>query len=235
MRVDKDKIYISIIVLFVIYCISSGLKPNYVEKDMQSMFNRPDLRCPMKCNRYSAVNQMHCCICRSKSDVDDVGNLTIEYKDGQYNSEIVNRGGKHDLYSLYHRYGHLTILPRNICYFKGLFVIDLSFNNITSIEENSCLRNLNTLLLRGNSLQFLNNYTFLHMKFIRALDLSFNRIDKVDPGFLLKMNGSLFYLNLSFNKLVTIDITNRIASKQQYFCVVNYSHNSIKTVTNEQS
>ncbi|XP_071177821.1 uncharacterized protein [Mytilus edulis] len=49
------------------------------------------------------------------------------------------------------------------------------------------------------------------------------------------MNGSLFYLNLSFNKLVTIDITNRIASKQQYFCVVNYSHNSIKTVTNEQS
>ncbi|CAC5367136.1 unnamed protein product [Mytilus coruscus] len=227
--------YISIIILYVATYISLGLKPNYVEEDMQSMFNRPDLRCPMKCNRYPAIHQMHCCICRSESVVDDLGNLTIEYKDGQCNSEIVNRGGKHDFYSLYHRYGHLTFLPGNICNFTGLFIIDLSFNNITNIEEISCLRNLDTLLLRGNSIHVLNKHTFLHMKFIRILDLSFNRIDMIDPGFLLKMNGSLFYLNLSFNKLVKLDITNGIASRQQYFCEANYSHNAIKTVTNEQS
>lgn len=121
--------YIGIIVLFVIYCISSGLKPNYVEKDMQSMFNRPDLRCPMKCNRYPAENQMHCCICRSKSDVDDVGNLTIEYKDGQYNSEKVICSNHTCRYT--HVY-HLLTDKLNSCIFikliTGVYNLCRSYN-----------------------------------------------------------------------------------------------------------
>ncbi|CAC5367135.1 unnamed protein product [Mytilus coruscus] len=212
-----------------------ALSHNYVEEEMQSLFNRTDLRCPKKCNKHPLIYQMSCCICHSKSDVTNLGHLTILNKKNHYDPKIVNHGSKHELYTLNHRYGHLELLPRNICNFKGLFMIDLSFNKIKTIDTISCLTNLDTLLLRGNSIQYMHNYTFVNMRFLRTIDLSFNKISLMDPGFLFNMNGSLFYLNLSFNEMSTLDITNAIASKQEYFCRADYSHNSIKSITNEQS
>ncbi|CAC5367111.1 unnamed protein product [Mytilus coruscus] len=203
---------------------------------MNSLFNRTDLKCPMTCNNQRfTFHQMSCCICNSKSDIENLTNLSVVYKEGQYNSTIDNPGNKHGLYSLYHRYGNLTFLPINICNFNGLFIIDFSFNKIKSIDEILCLTNLDTLLLRGNNVHYLKNNTFLQMKFIRIIDLSFNKINSMDPGFLLNMNGSLFYLSLAFNNMSTLDVTNALASKQQYFCLVDYSHNAIKSITNELS
>ncbi|CAG2222715.1 unnamed protein product [Mytilus edulis] len=220
--------------IFLHYLMIQGLSYNHVEEDMKSLFNRTDLTCPMTCNKQRfTFHQMSCCICKSKSKIENLTNLSVLYNEGQYNSTIVDPGGHHDLYSLYHRNGNLTFLPNNICKFNGLFIIDLSFNKIKSIDEISCLTNLDTFLLRGNNVQFLKNNTFLQMKFIRIIDLSFNKINVMDPGFLLNMNGSLFYLRLAFNNMSTLDITNALASKQQYFCLVDYSHNAIKSITNE--
>ncbi|XP_052073851.1 protein toll-like [Mytilus californianus] len=217
------------------FILIQALTHNYVEEDMQSLFNRTDLRCPMKCNNGPSIFQMSCCICQSKSDVKNLGHLTIVNKRNHYDPKIVNNGGKHELYVLNHRYGNLEFLPGNTCNFKELFIIDLSFNKIKTFDTISCLTNLDTLLLRGNNIQYMNNNTFVNMRFLRIIDLSLNKISLMDPGFLLNMKGSLFYLNVSFNMMSTLDITNAIASKQKYFCRVDYSHNSIKSLTNDQT
>ncbi|CAC5367119.1 unnamed protein product [Mytilus coruscus] len=207
---------------------------NHIEEDMQSLFNRTDLKCPMKCNKGPSLFKMSCCICHSKSDVENLGPLAIVNKRNHYGPEIVNYGDKHEFYALNHRHGNLEFLPGNTCNFKGLFLIDLSFNKIKTLNTISCLTNLDTLMLRGNNIQYMNNYTFVNMRFLRIVDLSMNKISLMDPGFLFYINGSLFFLNLSFNEMPTLDITNAIATKQEYFCLVDYSHNSIKSLTNDQ-
>ncbi|CAG2230863.1 unnamed protein product [Mytilus edulis] len=214
---------------------ATALPRNQIEEDMQSLFNRSDLRCPMECNDGTSTFQMSCCICQSKPDVNNLGNLRIVNNRKHYGPEIVNNGGKHEFYALNHTYGRLQVLPWNICNFKGLFTIDLSFNKIKTIHIISCLTNIDTLLLRGNNIQYMHNDTFMNMRFLRIIDLSSNKVSLMDPGFLYNMHGSLFYLNLSFNKMSTLDITNGIAAKQDYFCLVDYSHNSIKSLTNKKT
>ncbi|XP_076107146.1 protein toll-like [Mytilus galloprovincialis] len=229
-----------IIIIFItfilkVFILIQALPRNQIEEDMQSFFNRSDLRCPVKCNKRPTLFKMSCCICHSKSDIDNLGPLAIVDKRNHYGSEIVNYGGKHEFYALNHRHGHLEFMPGNTCSFKGLFMIDLSFNQIKTLDTVSCLKNLDTLMLRGNNIQYIHNNTFVNMRFLRIVDLSMNKISLMDPGFLFTMNGSLFFLNLSFNEMPTLDITNAIATKQEYFCLVDYSHNSIKSLTNDQT
>lgn len=80
-------------------------------------------------------------------------------------------------------------------------------------------------------MEYLSNTTFLHLKFIRVIDLSHNRLKYIEPGFLINMNGSLFKFDVSYNYLTTLDITN-ILWTQIIFCKADFSHNSINSFTN---
>jgi hypothetical protein len=73
---------------------------------------------------------------------------------------------------------------------------------------------------------------FLQMKRIRVIDLSYNRIKSLEPMFLMNVDGFLVNVNLSHNRLRTVDVTNIVWTKQKAFCKVNFSNNMISSIKN---
>ena len=72
----------------------------------------------------------------------------------------------------------------------------------------------------------------LQMKRIREIDLSYNRIRSLAPMFLMNVDVFLVNVDLSHNRLRTIDVTNIVWTKQKAFCEVNFSNNMISSITN---
>lgn len=70
------------------------------------------------------------------------------------------------------------------------------------------------------------------MKHLRRVDVSFNKITKLEPKFFLHMAGSIFHFDILFNNMTKIDVTNIVWTRQWYFCTVNFSHNALNDVTN---
>jgi hypothetical protein len=54
----------------------------------------------------------------------------------------------------------------------------------------------------------------IQMKRIRVIDLSYNRIRSLEPMFLMNVDGFLVNVDLSHNRLRTIDVTNIVWTKQ---------------------
>jgi hypothetical protein len=50
--------------------------------------------------------------------------------------------------------------------------------------------------------------------------------------FLMNVDGFLVNVDLSHNRLRTIDVTNIVWTKQKAFCEVNFSNNMISSITN---
>jgi hypothetical protein len=73
---------------------------------------------------------------------------------------------------------------------------------------------------------------FLQIKRIREIDLSYNRIKSLEPMFLMNVDVFLVNVDLSHNRLRTIDVTNIVWTKQKAFCEVNFSNNMISSINN---
>ena len=83
-----------------------------------------------------------------------------------------------------------------------------------------------------NAIEYFNKDMFLQMKRIRVIDLSYNRIKSLEPMFLMNVDGFLVNVDLSHNRLKTVDVTNIVWTKQKAFCKVNFSNNMISSINN---
>ncbi|VDH99276.1 Hypothetical predicted protein [Mytilus galloprovincialis] len=196
---------------------------------LQAQFQRKDLRCG------SSSRNIPDCICTTYQKLDYLDYFLVEM-DNNNNSILIESSTSFSMFSLYFHvytfYNDLRKLPSNICEFPTIVKIDLSFNKIKDIDLVSCITLLDTFILNHNLVEYLSNTTFLHLKFIRIIDLSHNRLRYIEPGFLINVNGSLFKFDVSYNYLTTLDITN-ILWTQITFCKANFSHNSIHSMTNK--
>ncbi|XP_076078082.1 protein toll-like [Mytilus galloprovincialis] len=156
--------------------------------------------------------------------------------------EYLSRTGKAVLYNInsnttslsffevVHPNGFLSKMPINICTFKTIVNLDFSNNSIRQIANLRCLSKLDKLILKGNKVTSVNNSTFTGMKYLRFVDLSHNRIDHIDPLSFSITPGSLMHVYLSYNQLVSVDITNVVLEK--FFAVIDYSYNQIENLSN---
>ena len=125
---------------------------------MQKIYHRKDLRCPTDCNLplyYRRFRRIGCCDCQSCS-LYDIQLVTLALKHLGIEIQIVHQDGLKDYYTLWHQHGNLTDVPINTCKVNGtMFKIDLSFNKIQIMTRITCLQMLDTLILRGNQIQFI--------------------------------------------------------------------------------
>ncbi|CAC5367128.1 unnamed protein product [Mytilus coruscus] len=200
-----------------------------LQEALQAQFQRNDLMCG------SLSRNVANCICSTYQKLDNIGMLYIEKKTGYKSKSIVKSALPWLRYSHYYlksRHNNLQRFPSNICEFPEIARIDLSYNKIKDIDLVSCITFLDTFKLQHNLVEYLSNETFLHMRFLRVIDLSHNKLKFIEPGFLINVNGSLFQFDVSYNYLTTLDITN-ILWTQIIFCKADFSHNSISSITNK--
>ncbi|XP_017841311.2 leucine-rich repeat-containing protein 24 [Drosophila busckii] len=88
---------------------------------------------------------------------------------------------------------------------KSVELLDLSYNDITSIEAD-CFETtvyLINLTLAHNAISTLHGDAFGELRRLRSLDLSYNRLEQFDEH-LLETNSQLWHLNLEGNKLASL-------------------------------
>ncbi|XP_017099477.2 uncharacterized protein [Drosophila bipectinata] len=97
------------------------------------------------------------------------------------------------------------LISPNIEMPKSVELLDLSYNDITSIEDDSFQSNIHllNLTLAHNSIHTLYADAFSELRRLRHLDLSYNRLEQVDEH-LLESNTQLVQLNLEGNKLASL-------------------------------
>ncbi|CAC5367123.1 unnamed protein product [Mytilus coruscus] len=111
--------------------------------------------------------------------------------------------------------------------------MDFSYNEIKRIDNISCIKSLDTLKMRKNKIEYLTKDTFIGMKVLRNIDLSYNRLRYLEPGLLLNMAASLLNFDVSNNLLTTVDITNILWENQPAFCETDFSFNKITSISNQ--
>ncbi|VDH98903.1 Hypothetical predicted protein [Mytilus galloprovincialis] len=87
--------------------------------------------------------------------------------------------------------------------------------------------------MRKNKIEYLRSDTFSGMKYLRNIDLSYNRLRYIEPGLLLNMAASLLNFDVSNNLLTTVDITNILWENQPAFCETDFSFNKITSISNQ--
>ncbi|CAG2234057.1 unnamed protein product [Mytilus edulis] len=194
------------------------------------MFNRTDLLCPTVCNGYDLVS---CCMCRAQKTSENLLTLNVVRNIETDYPEIEVPKVLNIHYQIIHRFRKTKTLPVNLCNFTGIVEIDLSYNEIERIDNMSCVKSLDILNMRRNIIEYLRNDTFIGMKFLRNIDLSYNNLRHIEPGFLINMAGSLLNFDVSNNVLTTVDVTNFLMEKQLAFCDIDYSFNEISSISNE--
>ncbi|XP_063431876.1 toll-like receptor 4 [Mytilus trossulus] len=136
-------------------------------------------------------------------------------------------------YQVIHQDGYLSFIPDNICSFPDIVEIDFSNNYINSIMGIHCLSKLDTLILKGNKMKRITKDMFKILTFLRHLDLSNNQINHLDIGSLAHPpNSSLLYIDVSFNDLKVIDVSNLISGS--FYNRIDLSYNKLSTITNEK-
>lgn len=97
------------------------------------------------------------------------------------------------------------LISANIEMPKSVELLDLSYNDITSIEDDSFQTTIHllNLTLSHNAIHTLYADAFSELRRLRHLDLSYNRLEQVDEH-LLESNIQLIYLNLEGNKLASL-------------------------------
>ena len=112
-----------------------------------------------------------------------------------------------------------TTLPTaSICQFTNIYLLDASFNQLSSItglfQTLKCLVSLKVLSMSNNYISSPLEQSDFDDKFskqIVSLDFSNNQIPSIDSNFFLKNDGTsrfenLAYLNLGYNRLIQFDM-----------------------------
>ncbi|CAC5421175.1 unnamed protein product [Mytilus coruscus] len=194
------------------------------------MLNRTDLLCPMFCNGYRLVS---CCMCNVQKTPEKLQTLNVVHNVKTEYPKIEDPKVLKSSLQIIHRFRKTKRLPVNICDFTGIVEIDFSYNEIKRIDNISCVKSLDILIMRRNRIEYLRNDTFIGMKFLRKIDLSYNNLRYIEPGFLINMAGSLLNFDVSNNFLTTVDVTNFLWEKQPAFCKTDFSFNEISRISNE--
>ncbi|KAH8337542.1 hypothetical protein KR074_000272 [Drosophila pseudoananassae] len=97
------------------------------------------------------------------------------------------------------------LISANIEIPKSVELLDLSYNDITNIEDDSFQTTIHllNLTLAHNAIHTLYADAFSELRRLRHLDLSYNRLEQVDEH-LLESNTQLVQLNLEGNKLASL-------------------------------
>ncbi|KAH8267503.1 hypothetical protein KR018_009386 [Drosophila ironensis] len=97
------------------------------------------------------------------------------------------------------------LISANIEMPKTVELLDLSYNDITSIDDESFKTTVHllNLTLAHNAIHTLYADAFSEVHLLRYLDLSYNRLEQIDEH-LLEANTKLIYLNLEGNKLASL-------------------------------
>ncbi|CAC5375201.1 unnamed protein product [Mytilus coruscus] len=122
-----------------------------------------------------------------------------------------------------HSDGYLKQLPRNICKFN-IVLIDVSYNLFEEIGNISCLQTLDTLKMNENRITFVSNKTFAEMPKLRYVDLSSNKISKLDFNILNYPRTNILYLHFNTNNLRQLDVGNVVVPNNT-ICRVSYKNN----------
>ncbi|XP_017115973.1 uncharacterized protein LOC108138323 [Drosophila elegans] len=97
------------------------------------------------------------------------------------------------------------LISANIEMPKTVELLDLSYNDITTIDDDSFKTTIHliNLTLAHNAIHTIYGDAFSELPRLRYLDLSYNRLEQIDEH-ILESNGQLIHLNLEGNKLSTL-------------------------------
>ncbi|CAC5415576.1 unnamed protein product [Mytilus coruscus] len=123
-----------------------------------------------------------------------------------------------------HSHGYLQKLPRNTCEFNIVF-IDVSYNSFEEIGNISCLQTLDTLKMNKNRITFVSNKTFSEMPKLRYVDLSSNKISKLDFNILNYPRTNILHFYINANNLRQLDVGNVLVLNNT-ICRVSYKDNN---------
>ncbi|CAC5375202.1 unnamed protein product [Mytilus coruscus] len=145
----------------------------------------------------------------------ELGTESVLLTDQEFNSTTYFR--------FVHLHGYLKQLPRNICKFN-IVLIDVSYNLFEEIGNISCLQTLDTLKMNENRITFVSNKTFSKMPKLRYVDLSNNKISKLDFNILNYPRTNILHFYLNTNNLRQLDVGN-VLIPNNTICRVNYKNN----------
>ena len=104
-------------------------------------------------------------------------------------------------------------------------------NKIYRLLPLSCLQILDTLMLVVTAWTYISNETFSDMTSLRIVDLSCNNIVKIQPNTFNQAGLHILKLNVAYNNLRHIDLSNLMPLKK--VCFVNYESNQLSDLVNE--
>jgi len=123
--------------------------------------------------------------------------------------------------------GKLQRLPKNICDFPNIVEINMNNNLLTSVDQISCVTEIDSLFISGNRITSLTRDTFKNNRKLRILDISNNRLTNLQPHtFDTTMIVTAF---LDYNQLPIIDISN--FRLKWPFNFISLRKNKIHTIT----
>ena len=138
-----------------------------------------------------------------------------------------------------------TTLPTtNICQYTSVYLLDVSFNQLTSItglfQTLKCLVSLTTLIMSNNYISsplMQSDFDDTFSQQLVSLDLSNNQIPSIDTNLFFKTDGTsrfinLKYLNLGYNRITQFDMLMPLTMPNSY---LNFMINSnpINTLVNQ--
>jgi len=187
--------------------------------------------CPTDCHCESDGDYMSIDCSHSSSDVDQ------EQRYRLLDSLLSRDHFRHRLTSLTIADTNLARVPASVCLMQRLTTLSLQRNSITHLPD-TCftkLTNLATLALQNNSITRLHDGLFDGLYNLAQLDLSHNQIASI--GLRLFSNASdltsLHDLNLSYNKLTSLEPWWYYRCIQAFSVTINLSYNLISKFTNE--
>ncbi|CAC5410454.1 unnamed protein product [Mytilus coruscus] len=229
-------VFMCCVICFIKYTVDCQT----LNEKLALLLKRNDLICPDEC-QYTPEHpyfedDMECCVCLAQPywmlNSSNVRLLNISFLQNNTPVIVYNNGSNVDLYNVTYQYGNLTTIPYDLCNINRIVYVDFSYNCISDLYLISCIRLLDTLILKGNHVKYLKNNVFSGMRYLRVVDLSYNKLGDIEQGLFLHIDGSLSYFDASNNLMENIDISNIIWDKQDYFCVANFSYNIIRNMTN---
>lgn len=145
---------------------------NFTDKSIANHFLLCNPCCIWKTTAYFTLDKLlYCCLTTYSPDIrikpvwdsqsELIVNLHIEYTSGFGKSDLL-LGTRGTFYDVIHKKGYLTKFPDNICEFQDIVKVDLSEKEIDSLIGIHCLFLLDTLILKGNSMEMIVRFLLYH-------------------------------------------------------------------------
>ena len=121
------------------------------------------------------------------------------------------------------------IRPKTFQHLKSLLVLNLTFNKIKELDDDSFvgLDRLENLFLNKNKIASISSRTFSEMTKLTKIDLANNKLETL-PEHLFDGLSSLLFLDLDSNKLT--DIPNNVFKDLKTLKDLNLKNNELKTL-----